>query len=321
MTREVIPGIFEIDTKPLGHEKLIASYLVKGSDKVALVDPGFASSVETIKSSMTDAGFSLDQIDYILLTHTHIDHAGGAGHILKQCPRAMAVTHQRGSFYLRNSVKISGGSSMIFGELSGPLGQAIDIPEERILTISDGDILDLGDRRMKVNYTPGHSGDHVSFVEEVTGTLFTGDTGCINYPELGNVLIPAGSPPIYRSGYILEELDRLAKYDLKKILTPHYGEADGSPAEFLEANIEAVNSSKIQINNLFKQGLEFQQVIEALRKDIIGRSGKAEAEIPEFLRDVWLRIMLKTGLMGFMADILEYARDLRPFTIPEEGAE
>lgn len=313
MVRKVSEGIFEIDTKTLGHEKLISSYLIIGNEKTMLLDPGFPSSVPTVLEEMKNAGIIQDKLDYIAITHSHIDHAGGVGIIAGGAPNAKVITHQRGSFYLRNSAKIAGGSSMVFGELAKDLGMPVDVPIERIGLVGDGDVIDLGGKEIEMFYTPGHSGDHLSMLERTSGTLFTGDTGCLNYPELGNVLIPAGSPPIYRTDHIIGELQRLLALQPKTILTPHFGEAAGTPNDFLEANINAVRDSRASIDQMFRDGLEFQQVVEKLRANIITESGLLETAVPDFLGNTWLRLMLRTGLMGLMADILEYARDLRPF--------
>ena len=315
MAQQMADGVYQIDTKPMGVESIIASYLVVGSGGTALIDPGFSCSVDANLDAIKALGIEADAIDYIVLTHSHIDHAGGVGALAQSAGRAKVAAHQRGAFYLKNSVKIGGGGHMVFGpELMADLGEPIDVPADRIEVIGDGDVIDLGDKNLRVYYTPGHSGDHVSLLEESSGTLFPGDTACLHYPDLGHVLIPAGSPPIYQTDHILSELSMLAGCDVRCVLTPHFGPGKTEPAEFLSANINTVRSERDRIDAMFKRGMEFPQVVEQLRSEILEQSGKGPEEIPEFISDVWLRIMLKTGLMGLMADLLQYARDLRPFS-------
>ncbi len=315
MVQQVADGVYQIDTKPMGIESIIASYLVAGSDGIALIDPGFACSVDTNLDAIKELGIEPDAIDYVVLTHSHIDHAGGVGQLIGPAGRAKVAAHQRGAFYLKNSVKIGGGGHLVFGsEMMAQLGEPIDVPSDRIETIGDGDVIDLGDKGLRVHYTPGHCGDHVSLLEESGGTLFPGDTACLHYPDLGQVLIPAGSPPIYQTEQIIDELNSLSQCDINLVLTPHFGSPDAAPGEFLSANIENVSSERDRIDAMFKRGMEFPQVVEQLRSEILQQSGKGPGEIPEFISDVWLRIMLKTGLMGLMADLLQYARDIRPFT-------
>ncbi|MEE8452977.1 MAG: MBL fold metallo-hydrolase [Thermoguttaceae bacterium] len=314
MVSDVAQDILQIDTEPLGHGQLVSSYLVRGSEKTALIDPGFPASFDTVVNAISSMGVSAEDLDYIVLTHTHFDHAGAAGQFVQIAPNARVAVHPRGGFYLKNGAKISGGARMVFGaELSDRLGETIDVPADRIMPVADGQSIDLGDKRLTVHYTPGHSGDHVSLVEESTATLFPGDMACLHYPELGHVLIPAGSPPIYRTDQIVKGLQRLLKLNVQRILTPHFGEAPLQPSDFLAKNIESVVGNRDRIEKMFSQGLEFPQVVEKMRAGIIDESGMRESATPGFLADVWLRVMLKTGLMGYMADILQYARDLRPF--------
>jgi glyoxylase-like metal-dependent hydrolase (beta-lactamase superfamily II) len=315
MAQQMADGVYQIDTKPMGVESIIASYLVVGSGATALIDPGFSCSVDTNIEAIKELGIEPDAIDYIVQTHSHIDHAGGVGALAQLAGRARVAAHQRGAFYLKNSMKIGGGGHMTFGsEMMADLGEPIDVAADRIKTIGDGDVIDLGDKSLRVYYTPGHCGDHVSLLEESTGTLFPGDTACLHYPDLGHVLIPAGSPPIYQTDHILSELATLAECDVRCVLTPHFGPGQPGPDEFLSANIDTVRSDRDRIDAMFKRGMEFPQVVEQLRAEIIEQSGKGPEEIPKFISDVWLRIMLKTGLMGLMADLLQYARDLRPFS-------
>lgn len=307
-------GIFIIDTRPLGHEKLISSYLVKGSGGVALIDPGFPCSVDTVLSGVAEAGVDLSQIKYLILTHTHVDHSGGAGQILQKAKNARVITHKRGEYYLKNAGKITGGSRMVFGaDLAGELGEAIDIPADRIETVGDGDTVDLGDKGFGVFRTPGHAGDHISLLEKSTGTLFTGDTACLQYPQLDHVPVPAGSPPVYRTDFIISELSRFRGQDVRHIMTPHYGESALDIETFVENNIKSVRDTYNRIKELFSQGMEFSQVVEILRASIIEDAGVTGQAAPAFLTDIWLRIMLQVGLMGYMADILQYARDIRRF--------
>ncbi len=115
MAQQMADGVYQIDTKPLGVESIIASYLVVGSGGTALIDPGFSCSVDTNLVAIKELGVEADGIDYIVLTHSHIDHAGGVGVLAQSAGRAKVAAHQRGAFYLKNSAKIGGGGHMEFG--------------------------------------------------------------------------------------------------------------------------------------------------------------------------------------------------------------
>lgn len=311
--KEITTGIYQIDTLALGHEQLIASFLIIGNKKSVCIDPGFPSTLNNIILAMRSIGFESERLDYIALTHTHMDHASGAGVLLKTTKNAQILVHSRGGFYLRNSMKITGGARTIFGPLIEQMGEAADIPADKMQLVGDGDSIDLGGKKLSVFYTPGHSGDHISFYEEETETLIPGDSTCLHYPQLGHVLIPAASPPIYQTEQVINELKRFLQLKIKAVLTPHFGEPNVEPLEFLEGNIRTIINTRNQIKGLLKDGREFPQIVEKLRLDILNQANTRQKEIPKFLSEVWLRIMLKTGLMGYMADILQYARDIRPF--------
>ncbi len=314
MLCEVASDIFEIDTKPLGIEQVNASYLIKGNNKTILIDPGFPTAAEVIKEELKAGDIDPESIDYIAVTHTHIDHAGAAGQLAEIAKNAKVVVYNRGVFYLKNAGKISGGGRMVFGEeLANKLGETVNVGDDRILSVADNDSIDLGDKKLTIHYTPGHVSNHISFFEEATGTLFSGDTCCLHYPHLGHYLIPAASPPIYKTDDIISELKHFLTLDIKTILTPHFGKPDMEPAVFLEKNIETVMDTREKIEAMFKQGLESPQVIEKLRSAVLENAGEKQSAPPEMLSETWLRTMLKIGLMGLMADILQYARDLRAF--------
>ena len=315
LTEEVAPGIHQIDTEALGNPRLIASYLIQGSERSALIDPGFPSSLPTVLARLEELEFDVKKLDYIIATHTHIDHAGAIGELARLAPGSQVVVHSRGSYYLRNPAKIAGGGKSVFSpEISNRFGEVEGVERSRIIPVSDGDTVDLGKEKLTVFYSPGHSTDHISLYEKESSAVITGDTFCLHYPELADVLIPAGSPPIYQTNLILAELKRLSELDIKTVLTPHFGKASTSdPQKFIQQNITTVENTRNDIKELFSQGLEFHQLVETLRERVLDGSGKSADEIPPFLRDSWLRAMLRVGLMGYMADILEYARNPRPF--------
>ncbi|MEW6116301.1 MAG: MBL fold metallo-hydrolase [Nitrospirota bacterium] len=314
--RAVTPHIYEIDTEAFGQEKIVASYLIKGKDKTALVDPGFPSSAPIIKEKLKNNGFDPANIDYVLLTHFHLDHSGGTGAILKDSPKAKVVIHKRAAFYIRNFAKVVGGARMVFRpEIIKKFGMAYDVPHDSVVPVTDGETIDLGGGvRVRVIHTPGHCPDEVSFFEESSGAMITGDMACLQYPAFNYVPIPAGSPPIFDLAEEVASLEALRSIQAGRILLPHYGELQGSWKDFIDNSIEAIENTRNKINGMFKENIEFQQMVERLRADLIRASGKRIEDVPAFLSEVYIREMLKTGLMGFFAYLLEYAPYPRSFS-------
>lgn len=314
--KEVAPNISIIDTKAFGQEKIIASYLIRGKNKTAFIDPGFPSSAPVVKAALRQKGIELSQIDYVLLTHFHLDHSGGTGAIIKESHGAKVVIHKRAAFYVKNFGKIVGGARMVFRpEIIKKFGDVDPVPHENILPVSEGDRIDLGGGTViRVIHTPGHCADEVSYFEEGSGAIFTGDVASLQYPWFNHVPIPAGSPPLFDLSEEIASLNALRSVSAKKILIPHYGEVPGAWSDYLDRNIETIEHTKRSIMQMFQEKMEFPQMVEQLRMDLIKACGKAESEIPEFLSKIYIREMLKTGLMGFLAYLLEYAPYPRAFS-------
>jgi len=312
---EVIPNIYCIDTEAFGQKKIIASYLLKGRNKTALIDPGFPSSSEKLKDKLRKNNIDPASIDYILLTHFHLDHSGGAGAFIQDNPEVKVLIHKRAAFYVKNFGKIVGGARMVFRpELIRKFGEAFAVPAENIGSFTDGDRIDLGGMRLRVIHTPGHCADEVSFYEETSGSVFTGDAACLQYPAFNYEAIPAGSPPLFDMAEELNSLGILRSLTVEKIFIPHYGEIHETWKDFLDLNRAAIENTKKLIIGMFRENIEFPQMVEKMRANIIRDSGRSEDDIPEFLRNVYIREMLKTGLMGFLAYLLQYAPYPRSFS-------
>ncbi|NOX19694.1 MAG: MBL fold metallo-hydrolase [Nitrospirae bacterium] len=317
--KEIRDGIYLIDSEAFGHKNLIASYLIKGRASYALIDPGFPSSAKTVMEKLKEKGISPKEIDYLILTHFHIDHSGGVGAFIRENPDIRILVHKRSAYYVKNFAKIVGGARMVFrAELIKQFGEAYPVPAENVHPLVDADEIDLGDRVLKIIHTPGHSPDNICILDWKECALFTGDLSCLQYPDLNRVYIPAGSPPLFELNDEQVSLRMLENIDADEILTPHFGPAGVTIKEFIDRSLSAIEDTREKIKDMFRQQLEFQHMIERLRADIIRASGRAEEDIPEFLRDIYLREMLKTGLMGFLAYMLEYAPYPRGFTVETE---
>lgn len=317
--KELVPGIFQIDTEAVGQKGLISSYLVKGSEKTALIDPGFPASAALIAQSMKQAGHDPAAIDYIILTHFHLDHSGGTGELLQGAPGARVVCHKRGAFYVKNFAKIVGGAKMVFNDdITKRLGTARMVEADRVVSVDDGDSFDLGGGvKLNVITTPGHTADHISLLEASSGALLAGDMAAIVYPAVGDVLIPAGSPPIFDLDTERASLEKIRGCGAQTMLLPHFGKFNGTLAEFVDRNLEAIDNTQAEVKAMFYEGMEFPQMVQRLRDKVIAEGGTREEDIPEFLRDTWLRLMISTGLMGLMAFMLKYAPYPRPFVEEE----
>jgi len=153
-----------IDLKPLGFENFIASYVLNGEKASAIIEAGPSCSVRNLLAGLREIGVRNQDIDYVMVSHVHIDHAGGAGTLMKCLPNAKLVVHSRGATHAINPEKLWEQSKLVLGEVALAYGRIEPVPENRIVTPSDGETFHLGGSiQLKVVETLGHSSHHLVF--------------------------------------------------------------------------------------------------------------------------------------------------------------
>ena len=212
------PEIRTIDTLQFGLRRAGAAYTVQG-DRMAIVESGTASAATAIQASLDG-----ETPHFILLTHIHLDHAGGAGHLARAFPEALVVVHERGSRHLEDPSRLIAGVRSASPRLFELYGEPLPIPSSQLLSVRGGEILDLGSGvALEVVASPGHAPHHVCFFEHNTRTLFTGDA-------VGNwsnpVDIPLTVPPRFDLELGLQSLANLRALHPNRLAFTHFGIAD-----------------------------------------------------------------------------------------------
>lgn len=293
-------NIYLIDTRWGGYREAIASYLVRGEEGFILIDTGYGESIGNLLSSIRGCGLDIDKLKYIIVTHTHLDHMGASGLILRDRPGVKVLALDAGVINLTRPRRLVIGARMVFGDdLRIGFGEVVDTPRESIMVVEDGDVIKLDGLRLRIIETPGHTRDHISIYEEETGSLITGDAVCNRYPGF-NALIPPASPPSYPVSQVVESIRKISRLDIKYLLTPHYGpieDVDG----FLGDNINTVVEWKdFIISNLMK-GDTYRDVIGKIRRRLLDEAGIGRGELPPYVRDIVLPILLRVSVLGYMA--------------------
>jgi glyoxylase-like metal-dependent hydrolase (beta-lactamase superfamily II) len=215
--------VFMIDTRMGGYEGITASYLIKGS-KPCLVETGTARSAPVVLAQLAALGIDPDDLATIVVTHIHLDHAGGVGDLAKLFPRAQVVVHERGARHLADPAKLVASAHRVFGEAMDRLfGDLLPTPAERLTVLGDKGTIDLGDgRSLAAFHNPGHASHHIGLFDTLTGDLYTGDAAGVYIPETAEVR-PSTPPPDFDLVLTLNSLHRMSEANATRLLFSHYG--------------------------------------------------------------------------------------------------
>ncbi|HEX9122009.1 MAG TPA: MBL fold metallo-hydrolase [Actinomycetota bacterium] len=223
ITFPVAPGLTAIDTFFGGRERYTAAYLLEAREPT-LVETGPTHSVEPVRAGLARLGVGAEDLANIVLTHIHLDHAGGVGRLSAAFPRATVWVHERGAPHLADPAKLVASATRLYGEadMARLFGPVDPVPEGRLRTLADRDRVALGDRELEVLYTPGHASHQVALVDSHTGAVFTGDALGIHLPDLP-VLRPATPPPDVDVEAGVESIERIRSVHPSVLLFAHFG--------------------------------------------------------------------------------------------------
>ncbi len=224
-------GIHVIDTG-LERPLFAAAYLVEGDGRAAFVDCGTSYSVPHMIDALARAGLAPDQVDWLILTHVHLDHAGGAGALLRQLPNARVVVHPRGARHMIDPAKLQAGAAAVYGEaiMQATYGTLVPIPAERVVEAGDGHVVELAGRPLACLDAPGHARHHIVLHDAQANVFFTGDTFGIAYRELadgsGDFIFPTTSPVQFDADALHASIDRMLSYQPAAMYLSHYGRVE-----------------------------------------------------------------------------------------------
>jgi glyoxylase-like metal-dependent hydrolase (beta-lactamase superfamily II) len=212
-----------IDTRMHGRPGITACFLIEG-ERRALIETGPKSSSEVVAARLLVLG--VDEIDWIVVTHIHLDHAGAAGTLARQFPEAKVAVHHVGAPHLVDPSKLWSSAARIYGDEMDKLWGGMDpIPEDRILALHDGDTIDLGGRLLTAVDTPGHAGHHHAYLDDATGTCFAGDALGVRLQEAGLVR-PATPPPEFNLEDAIKSIERIRGLGASSLTLTHFGRTD-----------------------------------------------------------------------------------------------
>lgn len=220
-------GIHTIDTG-FGRPSFDAAYLVVERGRGAFVDSGTTHSVPRFLDAIDAAGLHVGDIDWVILTHVHLDHAGGAGELMKHLPHARLAVHPRGARHMIDPSVLIAGACAVYGEdaVRRDYGDIAPVPKERVVEASDGFVVDLAGRALLCLDTPGHAKHHIAIHDERANAFFTGDIFGLSYREFdtanGPFVIPTTSPVQFDPDEAHASIDRMMGYEPEAMYLTHY---------------------------------------------------------------------------------------------------
>ena len=217
------PGVHEIDTLLGGWDKVTAGYLVEGPEPV-LVETGSQTSVPILLKALDELGLGPNDLKGVVVTHIHLDHAGGVGDVARAFPNATVYVHEKGARHLADPSRLVDSAARVYGELLDKLYGRLDAtPQERIHVLEDGEEISVSPTRTLTTVdSPGHAKHHLGLHDSESGILFVGDAVGVRLPDAG-VLRPATPPPDFDLDQALTSLQRFAARKPAGIALAHYG--------------------------------------------------------------------------------------------------
>jgi glyoxylase-like metal-dependent hydrolase (beta-lactamase superfamily II) len=240
--QQVGAGVIAIDTEHV-RPRMDASHLVVDAGRAAFVDAGTSRSVPNLLAALAAQDLDADAVDYLILTHIHLDHAGGAGTLVAALPRAQVLVHPRGASHIIDPTLLVAATKAVYGEARfvEEYGDILSIPGHRVAAVEDGSRIKLGRRTLEFIYTPGHALHHVSIVDRETSAVFTGDTFGVSYRELdtaaGAFIFPTTSPSQFDPAQLHASIERILESKPRSAYLTHYSRVD--QVERLGADLHA----------------------------------------------------------------------------------
>jgi len=230
-TTDVGHGIVAIDTLYL-RPQLDASHLITADGRAAFVDTGANSSVPFLLDALAGADLDPGDVDYLFLTHVHLDHAGGAGRLMQELPNAQCVIHPRGAPHMADPTRLIAGTREVYGadrafELYGDI---VPVEARRIVEPADGESFHFGGREVTALYTEGHARHHYCLHDPQSAGVFTGDSFGISYRELdtarGEFIYPTTTPPHFEPRAAHAAVDRIMALRPERLYLTHFSRVD-----------------------------------------------------------------------------------------------
>jgi glyoxylase-like metal-dependent hydrolase (beta-lactamase superfamily II) len=299
---EIEEYLYQIDVETAGMKNFIASYILKGK-RSTIVETGPTSSIPNLLHCLRELSIGLDEVAYVVVSHVHLDHGGGAGTLLKYLPKAKVIVHSKGVSHMVNPEKLWQQSKEVLGRIAGMYGKPEPIPEDRIIAGTDNMTLDIDDDiKLKVVETLGHASHHLSYYLPLNEGMFPGDAAGI-YLNAINVVVPT-TPAPFRLDIALASLNKLKTLKPRVLYYSHFGKASQA--------MEKLQAYEAQLRlwaKIARQGVERKEGLEEISERIT-EGDVAVQKAKEYVKShlVLNETVLNESVFGIM-DFVDRFRD------------
>ncbi len=299
-------GIHAIDTRYVRAD-LDASHLIVRNGRAAFVDCGTNGSVPGLLAALEELGIPRENVDYLLLTHVHLDHSGGAGLLMREVPGATAVIHPRGASHMADPAKLEAGTRAVYGDsvYEKLYGNLLPIPKERIHEVDDEEILLLGGSPLRVLHTPGHALHHVAIYDEAAFAIFSGDVFGISYRVFDNpdgeaFIFPTTSPTQFDPDQMHDSIERILSCTPEAVFLTHYSRV--TDVKRLATDLHHDIDRFVEIARRWEHQPDAEERIRhALHDYLAGRLVTHGTRVEPQTRETWLAMDVNLNAAGLLA--------------------
>lgn len=307
---EVARGITAIDTFFGGRRRATAAYLLE-ADEPAIVETGPAMSFEPVVAGLERLGIGRTDLAHVVVTHIHLDHAGGVWRIAERFPNATVWVHERGARHLADPTRLLASVTSIYGAetMASLFGPVEPVAAQRIRALSDGARIELGRRHLETVSTPGHAKHHVALVDSATGAVFTGDALGIHPPD-ARVLRPATPPPDYDLELAIASIERIRERARgAMLLFSHFGPVD-EVERICDLAVERFRAWTDAVGEALERTEDLDEIVRVLqelaRADAeTGAEATLDLQAMETLSSIRMNAM---GIVGYWSRVREKRR-------------
>ena len=265
-------GISAVDVL-FERERLNAVHIVLERGRAAIVDTGTANGVGRVLEALAEKGVAPEQVDYVILTHVHLDHAGGAGQLMARCPNATLTVHPRGARHMIDPSRLLAATVAVYGEQATRrmYGEVLPVPADRVRETPEGASVSLAGRELAFLDAPGHARHHVVVRDAAGGGVFVGDSFGLSYRELDRdglqFSFPTTSPAQFDPPALQRTIDRILALEPQALYVTHFGRLRdlrrlaGDLHRLIDAHVEIAERHR---NDGAERGARLRQAIGEL---------------------------------------------------------